>query len=375
MSALDQPVVFFQEVTRFDIVKVLLPSIVAFVIGMLITPIITHYMFKYELWKKKSVSRALGGHAAPLTQKLHNDEQRKVPRMGGLVIVLSVVLTVPIFWSIGQITTVDWIAELDFLSRAQTVVPLAALLGGFLIGFIDDLAVVGKIKATESFIGKHVGGGLPLRYRIGFVSLIGLFCGWWFFAKLDYSSIYIPFWGSLEIGWLIVPLFVVVMAATYSGSIIDGVDGLSGGVMAVIFTTYTMIAFMQNYFDLATLCLVLVGGILAFLWFNIPPARFFMTETGIMALTLCLTVVAFFTDTVVLLPIVALPLVASSLSVILQVTSKKLRNGKKIFLISPLHNHFQAVGWPAHKVTMRYWVIAQVSATSGFILFLLGYPL
>ena len=150
---------------------------------------------------------------------------------------------------------------------------------------------------------------------------------------------------------------------------------VSGGVMAIIFTTYSMISFLQFRFDLATLCLVVVGGILAFLWFNIPPARFFMSETGMMALTLTLSVVAFFTDTVLLLPIIAMPLVVSSLSVIIQVLSKKFRNGKKVFLISPLHNHFQALGWPAHKVTMRYWVMSQMTATCGFIIFLLGYQL
>lgn len=375
MDSLHQPITFFTEITRFDIVKTLIPALVAFVIGILITPLITKYMFKYELWKKKSVSRTVDGKVATLTKKLHNDEARKVPRMGGLVIVLAVLLTVPLFWLLSVVFDSTWFNELNFLSRGQTLLPLAALVGGFAIGVFDDLAVVGKIKATEGFLGKYVGGGVPLRIRISFVALVGLFCGWWFFSKLGYDSIYIPFWGELGIGWAIIPLFVVVMAATYSGGIIDGVDGLSGGVMAIIFTTYSMISFLQFRFDLATLCLVIVGGILAFLWFNIPPARFFMSETGMMALTLTLSVVAFFTDTVLLLPIIALPLVVSSLSVIIQVLSKKLRNGKKVFLISPLHNHFQALGWPAHKVTMRYWVMSQMVATIGFIIFLLGYQL
>lgn len=375
MNSLEESITFFTEVTRLDIVKILIPTIFTFVIGILITPIVTHFMYKHELWKKKSVSRTVDGRAATITSKLHNDEARKTPRMGGIVIVASVLITALVFWLPSALLKVGWLDELNFLSRSQTWVPLVALFGGFVIGFVDDLAVVGKIKPSSRAMSKYIGGGLSLRRRIALVSIIGLFCGVWFYGKLDVTSIYIPFWQSIEISWLIIPLFIGVMVATYSGGIIDGVDGLSGGVMAIIFTNYALISFLQHRFDLATLCLSIVGGIMAFLWFNIPPARFFMSETGMMALTVCLSVVAFFTDTVVILPVIAFPLVITSLSVILQVLSKRFRNGKKIFTVSPLHNHFQANGWPGPKVTMRYWVLAQFCAVGGLIIFLLGYPI
>ena len=200
MSSLDQQISFFNQITRFDIVKLLIPTIVAFAAGILVTPLVTKYMFKYELWKKKSVSRSVDGRAAPLTQKLHNDEARKVPRMGGMIVVLAVLFTTIVFWILSKAIDSQWTFELDFLSRAQTLFPLTALVGGFIIGVIDDLAVVGKIKATQGLLGKYVGGGIPLRVRIGFVALVGLFCGWWFFSKLGYESIYIPFTRDLQLG-------------------------------------------------------------------------------------------------------------------------------------------------------------------------------
>ena len=194
----------------------------------------------------------------------------------------------------------------------------------------------------------------------------------WFFFKLDVSSIYIPFIGEWQLGLLFIPFFMLVMLFLFSSGVIDGIDGLSGGVLATIFTAYTFIAFFQNQIDLAAFCAVVVGGILAFLWFNIPPARFYMTETGILGLTISLTVVAFLTGQVVVLPIIAFPLFATVISNIIQVASKKMRKGKKVFLIAPLHHHFEAIGWPSYKVTMRYWIIGIIFAIMGMVIALIG---
>jgi phospho-N-acetylmuramoyl-pentapeptide-transferase len=208
--------------------------------------------------------------------------------------------------------------------------------------------------------------------RILFVAFLGLIGGYWFYAKLGMTSVLIPFFGNIEIGLLIIPLFILFIIGIYSGGIIDGVDGLSGGVFASIFSAYAVIAFTNNQIDLATFCSVVTGGLLAFLWFNIPPARFFNSETGTMGLTTALVVVAFLTNAIVVLPIIALLLVMTSLSSIVQIYSKKLRGGKKVFLVAPLHNHFQAKGWPPYKVTMRYWVLSMVFAVLGVIIHLVG---
>ncbi len=174
--------------------------------------------------------------------------------------------------------------------------------------------------------------------------------------------------GGMYLGILIIPAFIIVALATFSGGVIDGIDGLSGGVLAAIFAAYSAIAYSHNQIDLAAFSAVITGATLAFLWFNIPPARFYMGETGIMGLTITLSTVAFLTDSVLILPVVALPLVLTSLSVILQIGSKKFRNGKKIFRIAPLHHHFEAIGWSAEKVTMRFWIFSIMFAIIGVIL-------
>jgi phospho-N-acetylmuramoyl-pentapeptide-transferase len=185
------------------------------------------------------------------------------------------------------------------------------------------------------------------------------------------NSVSIPFNGPLWLGTLMIPFFIIVSLATFSGGVIDGVDGLSGGVFAAIFAAYAAIAYANNQVDIAAFCGVITGGTLAFLWFNIPPARFYMGETGIMGLTLTLATIAFLTDSVLVLPIVALPLVLSSASVILQIWSKRLR-GKKVFKVAPLHNHFMAIGWPSYKVTMRFWVLSVVFSIIGIIVAVIG---
>ena len=197
---------------------------------------------------------------------------------------------------------------------------------------------------------------------------ISFLIGWWFFYKLGISSIHIPFAGEINLGVFIIPLFVIVALATFSGGVIDGIDGLSGGVLASIFAAYSAIAFANNQIDLAAFSGALTGAILAFLWFNIPPARFYMGETGIMGLTITLATIAFLTDSVLVLPIVALPLVITSGSVILQTLSKKFRKGKRIFRLAPIHHHFESMGWPSYKVTMRFWILSVVFAIVGIIL-------
>lgn len=353
-----------------DIIKVVLPSVIAFVIGVLITPILTGFLYKNEMWKKRSVPKAIDGQDAPISASLHQDEIKKTPRMGGIVVWFSAGATTIGIWSLANLFGSGFFAKLDFLSRSQTWIPLFTLLSGALFGLIDDyLDSKGK--------GKYIAGGLPLSQRLAVVSAIGLLCGGWFYFKLGITSIGLPAGLALNLSWLIIPFFAIVSLAIYSGGVIDGLDGLAGGIFATIFTSYAGIAYYQNQVDLAAFCLTIVGAILAFLWFNIPPARYYMSETGTMALTITLAVVAFMTDSlaggygVLVLPVIALPLVLTSLSSIIQILSKRFR-GRKVFLVAPVHHHFQAIGWPAYKVTMRFWIIGVVSAILGVILALAG---
>lgn len=348
-----------------DIIKILIPAILAFFVGIGITPTITNYLYKNKMWKKKTKTVTIDGREATVFNSLHKEKEVNTPRLGGTVIWISALIATLIIWLIARITSIDVFEKLEFVSRNQTWIPFFTLLFGAGIGAVDDIL---EIKG----IGGHIAGGLSLKKRLVFVGIVGLIISLWFFIKLEVSSIFLPFWGYKEIGWLFVPFFIIVMLLIYSGGIIDGIDGLSGGIFAIAFAAYGVIALSNTQIDLATFCVLIVGSILAFLWFNIPPARFYMSETGSMALTMTLTVVAFMTDYLgkgrglIVLPLIALPLILTTLSVIVQLLSKKFR-GKKIFLSTPIHHHFEAIGWPAYKVTMRYWIFSIVFATIGVI--------
>jgi len=253
--------------------------------------------------------------------------------------------------------------KLNFLSRNQTLIPFFTLLIGSLIGLGDDLIQIygsGKIARDDKSWRL---------WKVFLVAAVSLLIGLWFFYKLEMTGLHIPFVdGEIYFGILIIPFFMIVALATFSGGVIDGLDGLAGGVFASIFSAYAAIAFANHQIDLAAFSGVVAGAILAFLWFNIPPARFYMGETGIMGLTITLATLAFLTDSVFILPIVAMPLVLTSLSVILQIFSKKFRNGKKIFKLAPIHHHFETLGWSSYRITMRYWIFSVVFSIIGIIL-------
>ncbi len=347
-----------------ELLKLIIPAILTFGVGILITPFISHILYKYKMWKKSSVILTTDGKVAELSNKLHNDEEKKTPRMGGIVVWASVYITVFLLAILFLLFPSQTTDELRFFSREQTWIPLFVMLIAAIIGLIDDLSVV-------KVFGSATGGGLSLKIRLGAIALIAFFVGLWLFAKLDLTGVYVPFIGMIDIGIFIIPLIIIFMIGIFSGGVIDGIDGLSGGVLATAFTGYAAIAAYQAQFDIAALCMAIVGGILAFLWFNIPPARFYMTETGMMALTTTLCVVATLTQALFVLPIVALPLILAAGSSALQLIWKKVFK-KKLFLVAPIHHHFQALGWPAYKVTMRFWIIGVFSATLGVVIHILG---
>lgn len=354
-----------------DVIKVILPAALTFLVGIAITPHITDFLYKKEMWKKKSGKVDLDGKDTPIFNKLHAKKEVGTPRMGGVVIWLSAFIVISLLWILSRFSPFEIFYKLEFLSRSQTWIPLAALIIGALVGLLDDWL---EIKGSRD----NIAGGLSSKKRLGVVGLIGFLVSLWFFFKLDVTSIGIPFLGPVEISYLLIPLFTAVIIIIYSGGVIDGLDGLSAGVLASMFSAYGIIAFAYDQINLAAFCAAIVGALLAFLWFNIPPARFYMSETGSMALTIVLAIVAFMTDSLVdgyglfVLPIIAFPLIATAGSSFIQIMSKRLRGGKKIFLSAPLHHHFEALGWPATKVVMRYWIISIMFASVGIIIALIG---
>lgn len=347
----------------FSAIKILGISAIASLIAFLWSPFLIDFLYKHKLWKKKSGKIAITGEEAVVFNSLHKDKETKAPRMGGLLIWLTAVLVVFLFLILSWIFPNSWIGDFNFLSRRETWLPLFALVAASILGLVDDI-----LQVLEN---KKYGGGLSFKKKLLIVILIGLIGGIWFYQKLGWDIITIPLIGHFDIGWLYVPLFVLVTVACWSGGIIDGLDGLSGGTFASIFGAFAIIAFSQGKVDLATFCMVIVGTLFTFLWFNIPPARFYMSETGSLGLTATLSVVAFLTDSVLVLPIIAGLLVIESGSSIIQIISKKIRK-KKIFLSTPIHHHFEAIGWPAYKVTMRFWVIGIILAIAGVAIRLLG---
>lgn len=343
------------------IIKILIPAALAFIIGILITPLVTHYLYKHKVWKKTGGKKTLSGAEATEFNRLKADGETKTPRMGGIVIWGSVLLTVGLLAVLGSLFEDSIFAQLDFFSRSQTWIPITTLIVGAAFGFLNDFYEV-----------THKKDGVSLKVRVVIISILSGLVGWWFYSKLGVDSIGIPFDGALYIGWLIIPFFILLANALYASGVIDGIDGLSGGVFASVFISYAGVALIQSQFDIAALCATIAGAIFAFLWFNIPPARFWMTETGSMSLTLTLAVIVFTTDSLAeghgisLLFIIGLPLIATVGSNILQVTYRKA-TGKKLFRIAPLHHHFEAIGWPSHKVTMRYWIISIICAILGII--------
>ena len=348
----------------FSVIKVLGTSAIASVAAILWAPFLTDFLYKHKLWKKSARTKAISGEDAVIFNALHKERETNVPRMGGLLIFVTVVAVALLFYIISLLFPDSGLADINFLSRSQTWLPLFTLVAASLFGLLDDVLVV-------SNLGKYIGGGISFKKRLLIIALIGLAGGLWFFYKLQWDVISIPLLGHFAIGIWYVPLFILVMIACWAGGIIDGIDGLSGGSFASMFGAFTIIAFSQGKVDLATFCAVITGTLFAFLWFNIPPARFYMSEVGSLGLVATLSVVAFLTDSVAVLPIIAGLMVLEVGSVIVQLLSKKIRK-KKIFLSTPIHHHFEALGWPAYKVTMRFWIVGIVLAIIGVVIRLLG---
>ena len=342
--------------TVLNVIRIFAVATTAFFVALIITPLWVKLLRRYRL--EKQIIRS---DTAPIFSEMHK-KKIGTPTMGGVIIWFTVLMLALGFFWVSRILPDSYLANLNFLSRGQTWVPLAAMVVAAVFGFIDDLFGIMRIGPG--------GGGLRMRDRLLMYALVGAGGAWWFYYKLGFDSINVPFLGDWVIGWWYVPFFVfVIVASAFSANETDALDGLVAGVFLTMFGAYAAIAFDQGRIDLVILLAATVGALVAFLWFNIYPARFFMGDTGSMALGTMLGVVAMLTNTPLLLVPIGIIFIMESGSVIIQLASKKLR-GKKIFLSTPIHHHFEALGWPEMQVTMRFWVINAVGAIIGLIIFL-----
>jgi len=331
-----------------EIINMFTYGFLAFAVSMLITPIYTTVAYKQEWWKKAR-TESWGGGVATVYNKIHAAKHsRNIPTMAGLIFIITILI----------------VTSLGNLTRGETWLPIAGMLAAGLIGLVDDIM---NIRGTTAI------AGMRSLVKFGLYSIVGLAGGWWLFAKLGVTTISIPGFEPVYIGALIILVFwFVIMATANSVNISDGLDGLAGGLLVSSFATYAVIAAVEGKYSLAAFCLTVVGALLSYTWFNIYPARFFMGDVGAFALGTALGIIAIQTDTIYALPIIGAVYVMETSSVIINRLSRKLRHGKKVFLSSPIHHHFEALGWPETKVTMRFWILGQVSGVLGLIVFLIG---
>ena len=344
---------------EFYIIKILLLTALAFIFTFAWTPLLTHFLYKYKLGK---IIRHNG--ATPVFTKLHAHKSG-TPTMGGVLVWITVLIFCLVFFYLAKFLPWEIFKHLNFLSRQETLLPLGVLVATALVGLFDDwLDVRGK--------GVLGGGGLKIKHRILIYTGIAMIGAWWFYFKLDWDVFHVPFIGNFELGWPYIIVFIFIIVATaFSVNETDGLDGLAGGILLICFAAYGVIAFSLGRYDLATFCGVIVGALVAFLWFNIAPARFYLGDTGAMSLGITLGIIAMLTNEALLLPIIGFIFLLETTSVIVQVGAKKLLKGRKIFLSAPIHHHFEAKGWPEAKVVMRFWMIAGITAVIGLIIFLL----
>lgn len=323
-------------------------AVAAFALSMLITPVYTTAAYKWKWWKKQRTDSWSGG-TATVYNKLHAAKhKRNIPNMAGLIFIASICIVTVAF----------------NLNRGQTWLPLVGMLAAGLIGLADDVM---NIRGSDKI------AGMKARLKFTLYSLVAIAAGWWFYDRLDVTSIYLPGFNEITLGIGIIALFwFIVVATANSVNITDGLDGLAGGLLVISFLAYTVIAVFEQKFALAGFCLTIVGALLSYTWFNIYPARFFMGDVGSFALGTALGIVAMQTNAIYVLPIIGAVYVMETGSVIINRTSRKLRNGKKVFLSSPIHHHFEAIGWPETKVTMRFWILGIIAALLGLLAYFAG---
>jgi phospho-N-acetylmuramoyl-pentapeptide-transferase len=336
---------FISDVFTEQATRSLLLGIFSFCVAMLLTPVYMYFAYKYKFWKR-SRTHSTTGEELKVISKFRI--KRTVPLMAGLVIIAATSVTTLLF----------------NLERSQTWLPLAALVGGGLVGLIDDIInIMGK--------GGNV-AGLRAPIKFAMITAVAAVGAWFFYFKLGYDTLHVPFSGDLAIGWLLIPLFILVVVSTSNAvNISDGMDGLAGGLLISAYGAFGVIAALQTNYGIAAFCVTVAGALIAYVWFNIPPARFFMGDVGSFALGTSLGVVAMLTDTIFLLPIIAFVFVLEAGSSLIQISSKRLL-GRRVLIAAPIHHHFEAQGWPKTKVTMRFWLLGMICAILGLLLALIG---
>ncbi len=341
------------------LVRLFAYSASAFLVFILFQPLFFRFLVKYNL-RQEIREHTMDGKEATIFRELHQ-KKSGTPTGGGILIWGSVLVVILLSRFLSYIGILDQ----SLFQRSEVYLPLFTLVFMGILGAIDDLWNArghGKKKGIEA--------GPKMFFLLLFATLGAA----WFSFRLNYTEITIPAFGVFDIGiWGAFFLYIFVIVATANAvNITDGLDGLAGGLLIVSFTALGTLSYFRGHEFLTIFCGLVVAALFAFLWFNVPPAKFFMGDTGSLSLGATLGVIAMMIDAVATLPFIAFLFIIETLSVILQIGSKKLRNGKKIFLIAPLHHHFEKKGWTEPQIVMRFWILGAAGAMVGLIFGLVG---
>lgn len=341
----------------FQIIRILIVSLSSFAITFFLLPIFINYFKKIKLGKH--IERP----ESPIFEKLHKKKEG-TPSLGGAVILLSILTVLVSFELLANFFPNSIFSKITFLSRKETFLPLGLLLCASILGLIDDILGmlgIGKRKA-----------GLRIREKLFLYFIPALIGALWFYFKLEWDILKIPFLGNILISYFYIPFFILTVISTaFATNETDGLDGLAGGILITAFVSLAVISFFQGKYELTVFIGSIIGGLFAFLWYNIFPAKIFLGDTGAMGLGVLVGIIALLTNSALLLPFIFFVPLIESLSVILQKVFKLL-TGRKLFLSSPLHHHFEALNYHESTITMRFWIVAWVFAGLGVIIFIIS---
>ncbi len=327
-------------------VRVLIAGLVAMVLAVVIGPMFIDWL------RRTGVGQQIReeGPARHIVKQ-------GTPTMGGLLILATA--AAPFF--ILSLYTLPGVAL------------LLLTLGCAAIGFTDDYLKVRKRRSL----------GLSGRWKMLGLVVLTIGVGW-VVSRVGYldTTIYFPVIDvQLNLGWAYYPFLFIVIAGTANGvNLTDGLDGLAAGTSAISLLSFLAIAAIlwirsglpgdrsANYLDVAIFAAAMIGGVIGFLWFNAFPAEVFMGDTGSMALGGAIAGLAVMTQTEVLLIFIGGIYLIEALSVIIQVASFK-RTGKRVFLMAPIHHHFEMKAWSETKIMVRFWIVGAIFCTLGFVLF------
>ncbi|PID87401.1 phospho-N-acetylmuramoyl-pentapeptide-transferase [Candidatus Gracilibacteria bacterium] len=341
-------------------------GISTFLFGFLFIPYYIKYLKEYKIGKQIREDASIG--KAIEFFKLHK-KKIGTPTMGGVMILFTVFFMV----FISIILQGFGLINNSLLNSNETYLPLFTLLTVGFLGAIDDIMNIKGIGKTK---------GLSAKFKMLWLLVFAFLGSLWFYFNLGWDEVdnlgnYVrtisnPFGENIQAGIFFIPLFIfIIVASANSVNIADGLDGLCGGLLLFAYSIYAYITYDQGLFLLSTLCTSIVGALIAFLWYNVKPAKFYMGDVGSLALGANLGLIAMLTNTIFVFLIVSSIFIFESLSVIIQLTSKKLRKGKKVFIIAPFHHHLEAIGWTEENVVFRMWLIGLLTSVFGIIFYIL----